>query len=76
MKYESSSRDTLLGLAERHGINLSYSCRVGQCGSSSVRVLSGEVEMEVDDGLESGLRAQGYRLMCVGRPRGNVTLDA
>jgi hypothetical protein len=39
-------------------------------------VLDGEVEMDVEDGLESALRDQGYRLLCVGRARGHVRLDA
>jgi hypothetical protein len=39
-------------------------------------VLDGEVEMEVEEGLEPALRVQGYRLMCVGRARGDVRLDA
>jgi ferredoxin len=75
-KYEGSSAETLLMIAEKHGIEVPYSCRVGQCGTCATRVLDGEVEMDVDEGLESGLRAQGYRLLCVGHARGLVSLDA
>jgi hypothetical protein len=38
-------------------------------------VLDGDVEMEVEDGLEPALRTQGYRLLCVERARGSVTLE-
>jgi sulfoxide reductase heme-binding subunit YedZ len=75
-KYDSSCKDSLLSIAESHGIDIPYSCRVGQCGTCATRVLDGEVEMDVEDGLEPALRAKGYRLLCVGRARGHVKLDA
>lgn len=76
-KYECSSADSLISVAERHGIAMPSSCRVGQCGTCATRVLEGEVEMEVDDdGLDPEQRHQGYRLVCVGRPRSNVRLEA
>jgi sulfoxide reductase heme-binding subunit YedZ len=75
-KYECSPTETLLTVAENHGIDIPYSCRVGQCGTCATLVLDGEVEMDVEDGLESALRDQGYRLLCVGRARGHVRLDA
>ena len=75
-KHEGSSSESLLMLAERHGIDIPYECRVGQCGTCVTRVLDADVEMEVEFGLEPQLRAQGYRLMCVGRASGDVRLDA
>ena len=63
-------------IAEKHRIEIPYSCRVGQCGTCATRVLNGDVEMEVEEGLEPALRAQGYRLLCVGRACGSVTLEA
>ena len=75
-KCEAASADTLLVIAERHGINVPSSCRAGQCGTCATRVLAGEVEMDVEEGLDSGLREQGFRLLCVGHTRGYVSLDA
>jgi DMSO/TMAO reductase YedYZ heme-binding membrane subunit/ferredoxin-NADP reductase len=75
-KYESSSAESLLAIAEKHDIDIPFGCRVGQCGECATRLLEGEVEMEVDEGLEPKLRDQGYRLLCVGRARGHVTVDA
>jgi ferredoxin len=75
-KYEGSSADSLLTIAESHGVDVPSSCRVGQCGTCATRVLDGEVEMETEEGLDPALRAQGYRLLCVGRARGPVRLDA
>ena len=75
-KYECSSADTLLKIAESHGVDIPNNCRVGQCGTCATRVIEGDVEMETDEGLEPAMRAQGYRLLCVGRPLGDVQLDA
>ena len=75
-KYECSSADSLLKIAESHGVDIPSSCRVGQCGTCATRVIEGEVEMETDEGLEPAMRAQGYRLLCVGRALGDVRLDA
>jgi ferredoxin-NADP reductase/DMSO/TMAO reductase YedYZ heme-binding membrane subunit len=76
VKHEGLSAEPLLLLAEQHGIDIPFGCRVGQCGECATRVLAGEVEMEVEEGLEPALRDRGYRLLCVGRARGPVTLDA
>jgi ferredoxin-NADP reductase len=75
-KYECSSAESLLMVAEKHDIDIPFGCRVGQCGECATRVLEGEVEMEIDEGLEPALRSRGYRLMCVSRARGRVALDA
>ena len=75
-RFVGSSAEPLLMIAERHGIDIPHSCRVGQCGTCATRVLEGEVEMDTEEGLEPKRRAAGYRLMCVGRALGNVKLDA
>lgn len=75
-KYECTSADSLLTVAESHGVDIPSNCRVGQCGTCATRVIDGEVEMETEEGLDPALRRQGYRLLCVGRARGNVRLDA
>jgi ferredoxin-NADP reductase/DMSO/TMAO reductase YedYZ heme-binding membrane subunit len=75
-RFECSSAVSLLEAAESHGIEIPYDCRVGQCGTCATRVLAGEVEMDAEDGLDPALKAQGYRLMCVGHARGPVRLDA
>jgi ferredoxin-NADP reductase len=75
-QYTGSSAEPLLAIAESHGIDIPYSCRVGQCGTCATRVIDGEVEMETEEGLQPAWRAEGYRLMCVGRARSNVRLYA
>jgi ferredoxin-NADP reductase len=75
-KFAVLSTEPLLTFAENHGVQIPYNCRVGQCGTCATRVLEGEIEMETEEGLESGRRAKGYRLMCVGMARSNIVLHA
>jgi ferredoxin len=58
----------LLDLAEHHDLDIGYGCRAGSCGDCKVRVLSGRVEMESEEGLHPDEKAAGYVLTCVGRP--------
>jgi ferredoxin-NADP reductase len=67
---------SLLEVAEKYGINIPSSCRQGQCGTCATRLLSGEVQMDHEDGLDPALKAQGYVLTCVARAKGDVRLDA
>jgi ferredoxin-NADP reductase/mono/diheme cytochrome c family protein len=66
---------SLLETAEQHDVNIPYSCRQGQCGTCATQVLEGEVEMDVEDGLDPELKSKGYVLTCVGRAKGKVILD-
>jgi len=67
------SDDTLLDFAEKHGIDVDSGCRAGGCGSCQTRIKSGEVayiqapDYEVDE---------GSCLMCVSRPKNDLTVEA
>jgi ferredoxin-NADP reductase len=67
---------SLLEVAEKYGINIPSSCRQGQCGTCATRLLSGEVQMDHEDGLDPALKTQGFVLTCVARAKGDVRLDA
>ncbi len=69
-------RLSLLDIAEDAGLEISYGCRSGSCGECKVKVLSGEVESENDEGLDEADRAAGFVLSCVARPRGDCKIDA
>lgn len=75
-KLKSSAGLTVLAIADNNGIDIPYSCRTGQCGTCATRVLDGDLDMDVEDGLDPTLKAQGYRLLCVGRVTDHVRLDA
>ena len=67
--------DMLLEVAEEAGIEIESSCRSGTCGTCAIRKISGEVEMEVEDGLDDESREAGFILSCVGRVKGRVEID-
>lgn len=73
---KAGSKLPLLDLAEANDVELNYGCRSGSCGDCKVKVLRGEVHMEVDDGLDKADRAAGYVLSCVATPRSSCVLDA
>ncbi len=67
---------TVLEIAEKNGIAIPYSCRLGQCGTCATRLAEGTVRMESEVGLSDELRAQGYVLPCVSRAQGDIKLYA
>lgn len=73
---QASARSTLLELAEKNGVQIPYGCRQGLCGTCSTRLLSGVVQMDVDDGLTSEQKNAGYVLPCVSRIQGTVVVAA
>ncbi len=66
----------MLETAERIGVEMNYSCRVGECGECSLRLISGEVKMDVEDALEPEDKAAGIILGCQARPTCNVVVEA
>jgi hypothetical protein len=71
-----SAGSTLLDLAEKNGVQIPYGCRQGQCGTCATRLLSGAVQMDVEDGLTVEQKNAGYVLPCVSRAEGTVVLVA
>ncbi|NOX56083.1 MAG: 2Fe-2S iron-sulfur cluster binding domain-containing protein [Planctomycetes bacterium] len=68
--------ETLLEAAERVGVEIDYSCRVGMCGVCTVKLVSGQVTMETDDGLDPDDKAAGMILACQAKADADVTIDA
>jgi ferredoxin-NADP reductase len=68
--------NTLLDLAEKNGVQIPYGCRQGLCGTCATRVLSGNVQMDVEAGLTAEQKNAGYVLPCVSRAEGTVVLAA
>ena len=68
--------ESLLELAEEKGINIESACRQGFCGTCKTRLLFGEVEMEITDGLEDEDSEQNMILPCIARPKSNIVLEA
>lgn len=73
---DSPPRQSILELSEELGIGIEFSCRVGTCGICKVKMLSGEVEMEVKDALDDDDRSKNVILACQAKPIGDVAVEA
>lgn len=71
----NDSYESLLELAEENGIEIETECEAGVCGTCKVRLLSGEVDMEVDDGLEEEDKEANMILPCVAVPLTDIVLE-
>ena len=67
---------TVLELSEELGIGIEFACRVGTCGICKVKMISGAVEMAVEDGLDAEEKANGMILACQAKPKGPVEVEA
>ena len=68
--------ESILELAEEHGIEIDNVCRQGFCGTCMTKLLSGEVHMEVTDALEDADIERNMILPCVAIPITDVVIDA
>jgi len=62
-------RATLLDVLLDKGLDVPFSCREGHCGACAVVKRSGEVDMDVNDVLESDDIAEGLILACQAVPK-------
>jgi ferredoxin-NADP reductase/mono/diheme cytochrome c family protein len=67
---------SILEAAAQAGVEIPSACRQGQCGTCKTRLLSGNVQMMAEQGLDPESKARGFVLTCVGHAGGNVRLDA
>jgi ferredoxin-NADP reductase/ferredoxin len=67
---------TILDVADEAGVFIDNACRSGTCGSCRVRLISGNVNMAVQDALTEQDKAEGYILTCQAKIRGEVKVDA
>ncbi|MBN4077720.1 2Fe-2S iron-sulfur cluster binding domain-containing protein [Nitrospina gracilis] len=67
---------TILEVAEDLEIEIESSCQSGVCGTCKVKLLSGEVAMECEDGLEPEDKEQGFVLACQAKSNNDVEVDA
>jgi ferredoxin len=64
----------ILAAAERAGLTLPYSCRMGTCSVCACKV-DGEVDQSEGVMLTDAEKEAGYCLICIAKPRGEVEVD-
>ena len=67
------SEASLLEFAEKNGVEIASGCRAGGCGSCQVVIEEGEVEYLHAPDFDPD---PGCCLLCVSRPKRNLTLQA
>ena len=63
----------LLDFAERHDLSVDSGCRTGSCGACETKLVSGTVDYA--DKPDHDI-AKGHCLLCVGKPRSALVLEA
>ena len=71
-----SSFGNILDFAEAKGIQMESNCRIGVCGTCKVKLLSGRVMMETEEGLQDEDRTENMILPCVAVPETDIVIDA
>jgi ferredoxin-NADP reductase/putative sterol carrier protein len=67
---------TILDAADTAGVSIDNACRSGTCASCRVKLVSGQVTMDVEDALTDQDKAEGYILACQARVQGDVEVEA
>jgi len=67
---------TILEAADGAGVFIDNACRSGTCGSCRIKLISGSVQMAVEDALTSQDKADGYILACQAEIHSDVKVDA
>lgn len=67
-RFACGGSETLLAAAERHGISLPQSCRVGMCASCMCQVEEGEVVLHHNEALDARDLARRWTLACQATP--------
>jgi NAD(P)H-flavin reductase/ferredoxin len=75
-RFDAAPGETLLDAAQRAGVALPFSCRVGGCGTCRCRVLEGTVRERTESAylLSDAEISTGVVLACQSVPRGTVRI--
>ena len=64
----------ILEVAQEAHVEIETDCEQGFCGSCKVKLLSGEVNMESDEGLDEADLEQNMILPCVSVPKTDIVV--
>jgi NAD(P)H-flavin reductase/ferredoxin len=74
---DCTSEETVLDAAFRHGYNLVYGCREGQCSACKCFLVEGEVALKPHSSfaLSESEQRSGYSLMCRAMPESDLVVE-
>lgn len=72
---EVAEDEGVLSAGLRAGLTLAYDCRKGRCKTCMVKV-DGIIDQSDAWLISNEELAEGYALICVGRPRSNLRVEA
>jgi len=73
---DSVPGSSLLDLADQENLDTNFSCRSGTCGECKTRLVSGEVHMVSEEGLDAKDKLNGHILTCTAVPLSDCQLEA
>jgi ferredoxin len=72
---EVAENEGILGAGLQAGVSLAFDCRKGRCKTCMVRV-DGIIDQSDAWLISNEELAEGYALICVGKPRSDLRVDA
>ncbi|MEO0773972.1 MAG: 2Fe-2S iron-sulfur cluster-binding protein [Pseudomonadota bacterium] len=73
--FEVDTRRPLLDSLRDHGVDLPYGCQYGGCITCAAKLTEGAVNQDRQVALNNRQIADGYVILCVARPKGDITLE-
>ncbi|MFB6164212.1 MAG: 2Fe-2S iron-sulfur cluster-binding protein [Haloarculaceae archaeon] len=72
---EVGAEEYVLDAAEEAGLDMPYSCRMGQCTSCVGKLTEGELDQSEGAALDPMQEDDGYALLCVSYPESDCTIE-
>ena len=74
-EYQVDHRKPLLDSLRAQGVDLPYGCKYGGCITCAAKLTAGEVNQKAQVALNNRQINDGYVILCVARPMGDITLE-
>ena len=74
-EYQVDHRKPLLDSLRAQGVDLPYGCKYGGCITCAAKLTAGEVNQRAQVALNNRQINDGYVILCVARPMGDITLE-